>query len=579
MTTALGFILLGVLLPVCTVAPGFFLVRRMRLGPLAKLCAALAASAIVLFLANFALYTLGLHQAVWRFGLSAVCAGLAAAHARELWRLLRCRQVRGPIIGFAVLVVWSIALLCLVRHFAGGFWGGDWLEHYDRARFFLGRLGRDHLFLQVYLLPARPPLMNVVCAHFLAQTGVAFVFYQLVTVYVSALLFLPCCLMARLMAPRRRGATQLLVCLFALNPMFCQNLAYPGTKMPACFFVILAVWMYLRGWRKQDVPLMAGAALTMTAGILVHYSAGPYALFLVLHYLVAVVWKRRRRAAELAAAIVPATALLAVWVLWSVAAYGVDGTFLSNTTVVDSQTFTAAQNLAKIGRNIYYTLVPHVVRGASMGSLNLQGRAGWWRDVFFLMYQTNLPAALGLMGWALVGVLVARSFGGSGRRAGRDQRRFWLALVVFCVVVGVAVHGAEDRFGLAHICLQSLVYLGLTLLAARLADLPAALRRAGLVGWFADFALGIFLPFRLARAIFRVEGSGMDIRVSWSAGGMPSRGAVGNWILKQDNGLTFLGDYAALEVYLVQLVILAGFGVLMWRMVRATGRGAEGDHG
>ena len=579
MTIALRCILLAVLLPVCTVAPGFFLVRRLRLAPLAKLCAALAASAAVLFLANFTLYTLGLHEAVWRFALSVVCAGLAAAHARELWRLLRCRQVRGPIIGFAVLVAWSIALLCLVRHFAGGFWGGDWLEHYDRARFFLGRLPPDHLFLKVFLLPARPPLMNVVCAHFLAQTGAAFVFYQVVTLYVSALVFFPCCLMARLMAPRHRRATQLLVCLFALNPMFCQNLAYPGTKMPTCFFVILAVWMYLRGWKKQDVPLMAGAALTMAAGGLVHYSAAPYALFLVLHYLAVVIRNRRRRAVELAAAIVPAAALLAVWVLWSVAVYGVDGTFLSNTAVVDSQEFTAGQNLAKIGRNIYYTLVPHVVRGASMGALNLQGRAGWWRDVFFLMYQTNLPAAVGLVGWALVGVLTARGFVGRGRRVGRDQRRFWLALVVFCAVVGVAVHGAEDRFGLAHICLQSLVYLALTLLAARFADLPRLLRWAGLAGWFADFALGIFLPFRLARAVFRVEGSGTDIRVSWSAGGMPSRGAVGNWILKQDNGLTFLGDYAALEVYLVQLVILAGFGVLMWRIVRAAGRGAEGDHG
>ena len=69
--------------------------------------------------------------------------------------------------------------------------------------------------------------------------------------------------------------------------------------------------------------------------MLVHYSAGPYAFFVGLHYLLAV-WWRRHQWAEAAIIASVCVAILGSWFGWSVAHYGPKITFASNSTVTDS---------------------------------------------------------------------------------------------------------------------------------------------------------------------------------------------------------------------------------------------------
>jgi hypothetical protein len=75
------------------------------------------------------------------------------------------------IAAFGFLFLWAIGLLSLVRHYSGGAWAGDWIEHYERTLFFLDHRPKDTVSIGAYLLPARPPLMNLVAAHCLAQVG------------------------------------------------------------------------------------------------------------------------------------------------------------------------------------------------------------------------------------------------------------------------------------------------------------------------------------------------------------------------------------------------------------------------
>src|SRR5204863_609076 len=49
-------LLLPLLLTVCTAGPGLLIVGRLRWGPMEKLCCAVAASGIVVYLASFALF-------------------------------------------------------------------------------------------------------------------------------------------------------------------------------------------------------------------------------------------------------------------------------------------------------------------------------------------------------------------------------------------------------------------------------------------------------------------------------------------------------------------------------------------
>jgi len=54
-----------------------------------------------------------------------------------------------------------------------------------------------HHPLSIYPLPARPPMMNVLCASVMAQTTDNFVAFQIVSVLLNVLAFLPCCLFLR----------------------------------------------------------------------------------------------------------------------------------------------------------------------------------------------------------------------------------------------------------------------------------------------------------------------------------------------------------------------------------------------
>src|SRR5882672_6080019 len=170
--------------------------------------------------------------------------------------------------------------------------------------------------------------MNVVTAYFLAQTQERFKLFQLIFSFLNLLIFLPCCLILPAITRAYRSASLMLVTLFALNPMLIENVTYAWTKALAGFFVLLGLAFYLAAWRKKDRSRMLAAFVSMAAGLLVHYSAGPYTVFLGIHYVLWLFWKRPGKWGELAAILVICVALLTTWFAWSINTYGA-ATFLS----------------------------------------------------------------------------------------------------------------------------------------------------------------------------------------------------------------------------------------------------------
>jgi hypothetical protein len=81
-------------------------------------------------------------------------------------------------------------------------------------------------------------------------------------------------------------------------------------------------------------------------------------------------------------------------------------------------------------------------------------------------------------------------------RAGPQSRRFWLLLIPFSVLAGVAVIGESNPFGAAHLTLLPMEVLGLALLAAAFPWSRAAAIIL-LAGCAVDFSLGIFLQARI----------------------------------------------------------------------------------
>jgi len=440
-----------------------------------------------------------------------------------------------------------MVILAMIRHYSGLGWGGDWLEHFQRSLFFLHHFPANTPILGGYQLPARPPMMNVLAAFFLAQTQDRFTLFQVVSAFLNVLVLLPCCLMLPALGLARRPRTLPLVALFALSPVVMENAMYTWTKSLSAFFVVLAFWFYLAGWRKNDRLRLAAAFLALSAGLLVHYSAGSYCVLLGLDYSVRVFRKRPRPWRGLAAIVVPCGLLLATWFAWSVFVYGPRVTFQSNTSVTAARGY-RGNSLSKIGANLVDSIVPYVLRSGLVYT-GQPNPAGVLRDNAFGFYQVNLIFGMGLVGGPFVLWLL---WGFVRRRAPRlHEWRFWRVLIPCSIILGVAVVGERDLMGSAHLTLMPMEVLGLSLIVAafpwrRLAAL------AIVAGCIVDFSLGVFLQARVEalentpqRTVFT---AGLNLGYGGFQMGSPtpdglSESAWGNWFFKHRFALCrrFLG--------------------------------------
>jgi 4-amino-4-deoxy-L-arabinose transferase-like glycosyltransferase len=494
---ALKLLLVIGLLLVCSFAPGFFFLRNVRWRPLEKLCGSVGLSLLLLYLVFWAIYCLGPsgHEMPHRLLalVSAACLALGVASRRQMMSLFAALHVRQALIGFSFLLLWTLVLLAMIRNYSGAAWVVDWQEHFQRSLFFLHRFPTDTPIFQGYQLPARPPMMNVLGAFFLAQTADRYEIFQVVFTFLNLLMFLPCCLIVSELAGARRTSTAPLIALtalFALNPMVMQNVTYSWTKSLAAFYVVLALCFYLAAWRKNDSGRMIAAFIALSAGVLVHYSAGIYCLFLTLHYLLFLFWKRSRPWRELATIAAACGFLLATWFGWSVAVYGSHATLASNSSVTSSQEY-AGSNFRKVAANEIDSVVPVFFRDHSpLQRFRQPTLAGTVRDDAFVFYQTNVIFAMGLIGGPLILWYLYRAL--FRRRRANALSVFWLAMILFCLVVGIASVGEKDPLGVAHLTLLPLEILGLSLLAAMF-PLPRILLILVVAGCLIDFSLGVFL--------------------------------------------------------------------------------------
>ena len=532
---------LALLMALSCFGPGFLVVRRFRWDPVETFTASVGLSLLILYLLAFSAFWAEL-PAWANLTTTAGCAVATAVTFKDARRLFGSARLRGCVRSFGWLMLWTISAQLLIRHYSGGESCCDWVEHYQRSMNFVQPKPDNFQYIGRYLLTARPPFMNVVCAHFLAQVGTDFALYQVVFTVLNLTVFLPCVLVARLIARRGLRSCGLLAVMLAANPMFFENTTFAWTKALTATYVLLGLWFYLAGLRRRD-PLRLGAAFTSLAtGCLVHFSAAPYALFLGLHYLFAV-WRLPRPVRTLGATVAPAALVLATWFTWAVGRYGVRDSFLSNSTVADTSTLGFADNLAKGAGNIWDSIRPHLFSG--------QPDDGPFRlliDRAFMLYQVNLPLAVGSVGCLVAGWLLVRGLG-SGERLRGDERLFWRLFIPFEVIMGIAAHGERVHSGLAHIGLQPLVYSAVALIVAEIPRLPARVRLALAAGVLVDFFLGVVLELYMEHS--------MD-PWAWSP----------NWDWKANEGLIYLGDRALVFALPVALAMFAGASFAFVVLVR-----------
>ena len=475
--------------------PGFVIVRRAGWRPLETATAAITLSILLVGLVSFGFGVLWAPIA-WRVALLAACAVATSLSWPEVAGLLRRDgEARRALLWFTLLALWGVSLQAVVRNYSGGNIVHDWLDHYERARFFLGWQPAGTLFSGA-LLPARPPLMNAFAAQVLALTQSRFAGFQMTAALLGLLAFFPILLVARLFSAAP-GLPRTLAIVLMFQPMFVQNVSYSWTRMTAVLFVLSAVGFYVEGWRRGDFGRTLFAFVCGAAAILTHYSSAPYVLFLALHQLGVVLPRRQRPLRELAALGLAGGIVVAPWVLWAGAVYG-GGTILTAGLASSGKPLpTFGANLVKAALNLRDTFVPPLLRDVPRDPGVPAFSWGRLRDEAFLGYQGNLIFALGSLGAALVAIEAFRS-----RRRGREGPRadtwgFWVPLAIFVILAGIGVQGGREPLGLAHTAQQPLVMIGVAFLAARFGSWPPWLRRLAAAGWLLDAALGVLLSFWL----------------------------------------------------------------------------------
>jgi hypothetical protein len=357
--------------------------------------------------------------------------------------------------------------------------------------------------------------------------------------------------------------------------MLVQNATYSWTKLLTAFYVANGVYFYLTGWRRQDSRRTLLAFTSLCCGTVTHYSAAPYAVFLLVHYAIFLLPGRRNWRREGALLAVAAAVVCGPWLGWSSVTYGVR-TFTSTSSVADAARLAPGQNVMKIAGNIRDSLVPHLLRGVETGPVAGGLSPGIVRDAAFKAYQSNLLLAFGSAGAFLLAVsFLRRSEGSPG--TGPPGAKFWTAFVVFNVAIGIAVHGSRDTVGLAHICLQPLVVIGVALLAARFGEWPIAIRVLAILGMVIDLALGVVLHFWFQSASFgQAQAGGGSLGLSRAD--LLVGSVYANWKLKEKEGLAFLGDAVAPAAWVILGLLAALLCAMLWSLVREVARPRDRHH-
>lgn len=509
--------------------------RRLPLDPAEKIAASAALSLLMVFLAGWIIYIRVLPQKFF-WALPAIALIGTTCEWRTVISAMKERETRTLVAAQVLVTAWSVGLLALILSYSGGEWVADWWGHLQRVLFFLDRGPQDILFNGFDALTSRPPLANVVTGVFMHITHRDFVHYQFFSTLFASLAFLPAGLLAR----RFGGniAIPVLAVFFMANPMFAQNATFCWTKLPSAFFVLTALYFFLRA--NDPNPSCIHAVLfatTLATGLLTHYSAGPYAVVLGASWI-GLGWPFRndpswRRATGLA--VLAGTLVLATWFGWCFLVYGVRGTLLTNSSVTDTSPDGITQ-LRTMILNIRDTLVPHFLRTMSSESIAQSSSTGRLRDWFFQLYQLNFIFVFGSVTWlVIISGLIKQA-----RRTPLSRHVFWSLFIIGNLLLGVAVHGAREPWGLAHICLQPLAVAGLAFLSAQWSQLTRAWRIILIIAAIIDFVAGIGLQF--AAESFAFERWLTPNRTIFEIVAAYSRPTAMNFNAKMQGHWAFLGD-------------------------------------
>ncbi len=318
------------------------------------------------------------------------------------------------LLGFGLVYLNLVLVTALLPCFRGSMWYFDWWMHYDAALVFLGDRPTDESWANGYTLASRTPQFNLLTAAIMAAGGHDFPTYQLASCLPSVAFVLPVYLLLRHLFDCR--AARLALLLAPLNLWLLHNAWFCWPKMLAAYFILLALYFYLRSLRLRPVEPERATGYFLAFGVcgvlgyLTHQVALVYLLPLLLHLAVVAVRNRNYRPhlGELAALAGVALVAGGVWYLWLASNLGLD-------KIVGSTPVTLGDSSAKFHlKRILWWISENTIN--SLGSTNFEGAAAYWPPTFEEVYTVLTTFYFSLLTGALTLSLTVFLLGRFGYR-------------------------------------------------------------------------------------------------------------------------------------------------------------------
>ena len=553
MAEIIKFISLIFIFPFCLFIPGYLISRKSDLPDVIKLVNSISLSIFIIFLVSFVLYIFEIEVIVYvLFSLSLVVA--AVWMRKELFNFLSSQPVKTLVTYYGIFVLWIFLLTTVIKHYSGGGWFGDWDEHYQRSLFFRDLYPLNTAFTGDWLLTARPPLYNVVASFFLNHIGNQFYYYQATSILLNTVVFFGACV-AFAVYMKEKGSDvsaglPILVLFLSLNPSVLVNITYSWTRALTNFFILYSLTLFYLSAKKNDNFLRRLSYFNMGLAVLTHYSAVPYLMGLMvidLYFVLRGQFAMKRAFINVGIFL----AVISPWFIFALYHYGTSITFGSNSTVLDSSALGTGENLLKIWKNTISTFIPHFLR--QVPELYQQKHLlGYIRDYTFLVYQVNLLFMLGSIGWLIVLISFAKGSAFTFMNGERERPFLLWAFFILVVIMGIAVNGSYDYFGVGHICLQPLAILGVVYLAANYQEYNKYIKVLLCGGLFIDSLFGVLLHFWMQHYSFS------DVVAINRYDFVLGESVTNNVIYKAEKGYDFIADlnYSAyITVSLITILI------------------------
>jgi hypothetical protein len=460
-----------------------------------------------------------------------------------------------------LMLFWLVIFHSLHRCYGGGGWGGDWYEHYERSVFLSMHYDRNYQFIETYSFPARPPLFNLICAFFFSIFGTSFWVFQITCSFLNmTLVFGGWLLVTQIFPSLKKTSLIVFIALFMLNIPMVRQMIYTMTKGLAAAYVLAGAAVYLKGRRDFDLKYLSLAFLLLSAGVLAHYSAAPFFLAISLDLPVLFLLKPdRRRFASLIAVILLSSALLLSWMTYSIGFYGIEKTFLSNTTYTESRNLTIFNRISKDLYNLRTTFLPNIKIMEIFFQVPLALKMIFLYDTVILFYSESLTGNLGITLSLCLLVFLARKGkyliqSIKAKETEASSALFWILFLGAGGMMAIASNGGLMPFGTAHVSFVPVGALFLLFAWHAAKQIPRVSLRL-------TIALGVIFESFVVLSLRIIVLSNIFINPTIL---YMSSNHYGNFAVRDVHDLEFLeGIYGSFS-YIVLALVLAGWMMWAW---------------